>query len=198
MRYHHLILTIFSVCFAISVQAQEPWSSATGKVNYKDEINIPPFCRVNKPDPRYKNMDWKKKFGESFIYINHYCDSKAKMNVCYQYPKKDRDACLSRMLEGIEYAIKNASDPNYALLPLLYTDLGVVYKDIGRYAEATQSFDNAIQKNSKYIRAYGMLADTYILTKQYDEAEKTVNEGLKHKQSKALYKRLQKIADAKK
>jgi tetratricopeptide (TPR) repeat protein len=168
------------------------------KINYKDSTTIPPFCRINHPDPRYKNTDWKKKFGEDFIYINHYCGKKAIWPLCYQYPEKEKNACLTFLLEGTTYAFEHTSNPNYPLLPFLYTEHGTILKEIGRYGEAIQSFNTAIQKNKKYIRAYVMLADTYILTKQYDEAEKVVNEGLKYKKSKALYKKLEKIKASKK
>lgn len=194
----HLIIFVFLSLFSIAVPAQVPWREAIEKINYKDSTTIPPFCRINNPDPRYKNTDWKKKFGEDFIYINHYCAAKAVQPVCFQYPKKEKNECNAGMIESTTYAIQHSKDPNYQLLPFLHTERGETLIEMGRYPEAIQSFYSAIQKNKKYIRAYAMLADTYILTKQYDEAEKVINEGLKYKESSALSKRLEKIKALKK
>lgn len=194
----HLIIFVFSLCFSIAaVSAQVPWREAIEKINYKDSITIPPFCRINNPDPRYKNIDWDKKFGGHNDYLNHFCDSKARIPVCYRYPEKEKKECLTGFLEGTAYAIEH-SPPNYGLLPYLHTEHGDLLKELGRYPEAIQSYNAAIQKNKKYIRAYAMLADTYILIKQYDEAEKTVNEGLKYKENQTLHKILEKIKASKK
>lgn len=193
MKNYQLIIFVFSLCFSMAASALEPWMEAVQKINYRDSTTIPPFCGLNNPAPKYKNIDWNKKFGEDLVWINHYCAGKAIMPVCYQYPEKEKKACLSSLLEGTAYAIEHSKNPNYPLLPFLHTERGDLLKEIGRYPEAIQSFNSAIQKNKKYMRAYAMLADTYILTKQYDEAEKIVNEGLKYNESPAFLKKLEKI-----
>ncbi|MDO9161077.1 MAG: tetratricopeptide repeat protein [Methylococcaceae bacterium] len=177
--------------------AQESWDRAIKKINYRESANVPPFCGSSKTNPKYNGIDWKKKFGEDFTYINHYCSHKAQIPVCYQYPEKEKNACLTAALEGTTYFFKSTSG-NSPLLPFLYTEHGTILKEIGRYGEAIQAFNTAIQKNKSYIRAYAMLADTYILTKNYNEAEEIINEGLKYKKSKALYKKLDKIKTLKK
>ncbi|MDD5112736.1 MAG: tetratricopeptide repeat protein [Methylobacter sp.] len=197
MKHYHLIVFVFSLFFSIAASAQESWDRAVKKVNYKDSTTIPPFCRINNPDPRYKNTDWKKRFGEEFVYINHYCGTKAAIPVCYQYPEKEKIACLTSMLEGTTYFFEHTQGVS-PINPFLYTEHGDLLKEIGRYGEAIQAYNTAIQKKKTYIRAYAMLADTYILTKQYDEAEKIINEGLKYKKSKLLYKRLETIKTHKK
>ncbi len=198
MKHYHLIIYLFSLCFSITASAQIPWEEAVHKINYKDSVTIPPFCRINNPDPRYKNTDWRKKFGDDFVYINHYCDAKANIPTCYQYPEKEKKACITNLLEGTNYAIAHSKDPNYQLLPFIYTERGEMLKEIGNYAEAIHDFNFAIQKNPKYIKAYAMLADTYILTKQYNEAENVINQGLKFKESPALLKKLERIKTLKK
>lgn len=197
MKRHHFPIFLFLLCFSLTTSAQESWDRAVRKINYKDSTTIPPFCRINNPDPRYKNTDWKKKFGGDFVYINHYCTHKAQIPVCYQYPEKEKNECLTGMLEGITYFFEQTSG-NSPIAPFLHTEHGDLLKEIGRYGEAIQAYNTAIQKKKTYIRAYAMLADTYILTKQYDEAEKVINEGLKYKKSKLLYKRLETIKTHKK
>lgn len=201
MKSYNLILFVISLFFGLTASALEPWDAVSRKMNYKDPqyfMNIPPFCRINDPDPRYKNIDWKKKFGPDFTYINHYCTHKAYQVICYQYPKKEKNACLANTLEGTTYAFSHNQDPNYPLLPFLYTEHGQVLKDVERYPEAIKYFYMAIKKNKKYIRAYSLLADTYILTKQYDEAQKVIYAGLKIKKDKALYNKLEKMKALKK
>jgi len=200
MKHYHLVILAFSLCFSMAASAREPWLAAQLKIKPKDSAILPPFCkeRLNSADPKYKSAVWSKKFGEDFIYINHYCDVVALRPVCYGYPEKDKNECLAATLEGLAYGIEHSKNPNYKLLPLLHTEIGETLTEIGRYPEAIQSFNTAIQKNKKFIHAYYSLAKTYILTKQYAEAEKAVNEGLKYKESKALYKILEKIKAAKK
>lgn len=198
MKHYRLIIFILSLSYCITASALEPWQDAISKINYKDSTTIPPFCRINHPDPRYKNTNWTQKFGEDFGYINHFCDAKARIPVCRQYPEKERKACLSYWLEGTSYFFTHNKNPNFPLLPYLYTEHGDLLKEIGRYPEAIQAYNTAIQKNPKYIKAYAMLADTYIQTKQYDDAEQILTEGLKYKDNTALTKRLEKIKTLKK
>jgi len=192
MKYYQLIIFSFSLFISITTSAKEPWDSAVKKINYRESTIVPPFCGSSKTPSRYIGIDWKKRYGEELVYINHYCDAKAKIPVCYEYPEKEKNDCLSNMLEGTTYFFKSTKGIS-PLNPFLYTEHGTLLKEIGRYSEAIQAFNTAIQKNKTYIRAYGMLADTYILTKQYDEAERIINEGLKYKKSNALYKKLEKI-----
>jgi len=200
MKHYHLIIFVFSLCFSMVASAKEPWMAAMMKIQPKDSAILSPFCkaRLNMSDPKYRYDFWSKKYGGDFIWVNHYCDVVALRPVCYGYPEKDKNACLTAGLGGIEYSILHSKDPNYQLLPLLHTELGETLKEIGHYPEAIQSFNAAIQKNKKFIHAYYSLANTYILIKQYDEAEKVVNEGLKYKESKALNKILEKIKTLKK
>jgi len=176
----------------MAASAQESWDRAIKKIDYKTSAVVPPFCGGSHPEPKYQNINWTKKFGEDFVFINHYCAAKAATPTCYQYPEKEKIACLTSMLRGTEYFFTSMHG-NSPLLPFLYTEHGTILKEIGRYGDAIQFFNTAIQKNKLYIRAYSMLADTYILSKQYDEAEQIINEGLKYKKSKALYNKLEKI-----
>ena len=189
-----LFLSLLLITTASS--AQEAWRAAVVKVNYKNSKLVPPFCQVN--SPQYKAANWKQRLGPDFTWINHYCSAKARIPVCWKYPTKQRNECLTAHLEGSQYAIAHSKNPNYALLPLLYTEQGILLKDLKRYGEAIQSFQSAIKKNRKYIPAYTKLADTYILIKDFTAAEKTIHQGLKYKKSKALKRRLKKLDAARK
>lgn len=195
----NLIIKLVPILLAFlstTTSALEPWSAAVAKINYKNSKLVPLFCQVN--SPQFKAANWKKRFGPDFTWINHYCDRKAKIPICWKYPPKQRNKCLTDALKGTTYSITHSKNPNYALLPLLYTEQGILLKDLKRYGEAIQSFQSAIKKNRKYIPAYTKLADTYILIKDFTAAEKIIHQGLKYKKSRALQKRLKKLEAAKK
>ena len=189
------ILSVLAVTLSLVYMAEAfaiPWSEAARKIDYKNSKVVPPFCQVNSPN--YSGARYKKKFGQDFTWINHYCDAKAKIPVCWDYPKKARNACLTRFMRGAQYAIDHTKNPAYPLLPLLYTEVGTLLKNLERYGESIHSFQQAINKNKKYIPAYSRLVDVYILLNDFDRAEQTAKSGLEQKTSKSLKRRLEKIA----
>lgn len=193
-----ILFLFLLVTISFLAVAEEVWRDAMRKINYQDSVTVPPFCRINNPDPRYKNIDWKNKYGQSFTYINHYCDAKAKTPICYRYSKNEKQECLAYMLEGSEYGIQHASDPNYPLLPLLFTERGVLLRDMEQYEKAIESFNTALKKNVKYMPAYSNLAETYIRLNDFDHAEQVIKKGLKIKETKILLNKLNKLNRLKK
>jgi protein O-mannosyl-transferase len=55
--------------------------------------------------------------------------------------------------------------------PCAYNNLGLVYRNTGRYAEAEQHYKKAIQLDSTFAMAYRNLGDFYANTGRYAEAE---------------------------
>jgi len=115
------------------------------------------------------------------------------MYICYKYPRKEKNACLRSMAKGIEYSFNHAKDPNYRLLPLLYTEYGSIQTELGAYKKAINYLRLSIKKNKRYMLAYAKLSDVLTKLKQYDEAEAILKQGLKVKNSKLLRKRLKKL-----
>lgn len=161
---------------------------------------VPPFCEGNSGiGIIHKPKDWMAMFGKDFTYINHYCSGKHKIQKCYEYPEKEKKACLSYFLEGTTYAIKNSQNKNYALLPFLYTERGNLLKEIGNYEEAILDFKTSIAKNNKFHPAYLGIANTYIKLNNLNEAEKYIEMGLEQNPSKqSLIIKLEKIRKLKK
>lgn len=156
---------------------------------------VPPFCQGNSGiGVISKPKDWYKIYGEDITYINHYCAGKHKIPKCYEYPLKEMKQCLTYLLRGTTYAIDNSKNPNYALLPFLFTERGNLHKDIGNYSEAISDFKTSISKNNKFTPAYLGIADTYIRMKKYDEAKQYLEMGLEHNPDrKSMIKKLEKI-----
>ncbi len=196
------LISFFLMFTTQLADAREPWHAAV--LQHIDPViaalRVPPFCEGisgNKDIPsaaRYKNINWKQKFGEDFIWINHYCDQKPKHPICYEYPENEKRACLTTMLEGPTYALEHAKSPDYALIPFLRSERAILLRDIGKPGDAISDFEIAIKNNPKFIPAYTGLTDTYISLKQYDDAKKTIERALAHNpNTKSLQKKLEKI-----
>lgn len=180
------------------VHAQIPWQEAL-QGDWHDPryaSALPPFCLGLTPHapPQLKNVDWKKRYGGDFGFINHYCNARAKRPVCYNYTGKAKKACLLRTMEGADYNIKHAKRPDsYKLMPLLYTDMGYVYYEVGEYGKALEELYKAIKHDKRYLASYVVLADVYLETKEYDKAMAAVEEGLKYGSHRSLLVRKEKI-----
>ncbi|MGY6274686.1 tetratricopeptide repeat protein [Methylomonas sp. MgM2] len=194
-----LIIVLF-LFFTISnsVYSKEPWQDAIRK--QVDPLvaatMVPPFCEDGKAIAiiHRPKKDYRKMWGEGMVFLNHYCYGKFKIPVCYEYPEKEMKACLTPFLEGTTYAIGQNRDPNFPLLPFLYSERGNLHKDIGNYKEAISDFRAAIEKNKRFSPAYLGMADLYIKLKNYDEAEKYIRMGLEHNPNKkSLKSKLEKI-----
>ena len=199
------ILITLLLFFGLNKSAfpKEPWAEYVVQGSFDPiaaALFVPPFCEGNSGiGIIHKPKDWKKIYGQDFTYINHYCDGKHKIPKCYEYPEKEKKACLRYFLEGTTYAIKNSHNQNYALLPFLHTERGNLLKDIGNYEEAILEFKTSISKNNKFHPAYLGIADTYIKLKDLDEAEKYIQMGLEHNpDKKSLNKKLERIRKLKK
>lgn len=199
------IVISLSILLSISKYAfsKEPWQDAVSHKKPFDPMAaallVPPFCEggsgigiIHQP------KNWKKIYGQDVMVLNHYCDGKHRIPICYQYPEKEMKACLTYFLEGTTYAINLIKDPNFSLLPFIYSERGNLNKDIGNYEEAISDFKASIQKNKNFVPAFLGIADTFIKIKNYEEAEKYIQMGLEHNPNKkSLKKKLNKIKNIK-
>lgn len=188
-----LLLLAFNI---LPANGQEPWRAAIAKVSFRSSESVPIICQWD--NPKYSQARWHKKYGNDFVWMNHYCSSKAKIPICYGYPKKERNECLTSLVHGIEYSITHPKQPNFGLWPYLYTELGDLLQKLNRHSEAIQALQAALKINKKYIPAYIELTDTYIALKDCETAEAIARQGLTQKNSKALKRRLKKIEAAQK
>ncbi len=173
-----ILLTILCL-LPLSARALPPWPEALR--GYWKEMHtpepVPPFCKHQLSTSR--GQRWK---GPKLSGINHLCNSKVKHHICLKYHGKDRSACLSALAKGIKDVINNAKQKNlnnHPMLPYLHTEYGNFLKEAGIYTQATREYLTAIRKNRKYLPAYVKLADTFVKTKQYDNARKTLQYALK-------------------
>ncbi len=198
MNYFKFILTITLVLTTASSFAKERWQDALAKPfdPMMGATLVPPFCQGFSGMPKlppYTNKDWRKEYGDDFVFINHYCDTKPKQFICYSFSEIERNECLASIIQNIDYALKGENQ-TYKLYPFLTKERADIFLAIGKYPEAISNYQKAIKVNSKFVPAYIGLANTYIKQNKYDEAEDAINDGLtQNPQKKSLLKKLEKI-----
>jgi len=181
-----IFLIAILVTFSNLTFAQQPWAYATKHWQDSPFVALsPPFCI----DP---TIDWRKKFGRSMTWSNHFCHAYVKIHICRSYFGNDKIACLKNQEEGFTYWIKHAQ-PGFKLLPTIHSKYGDLLNEIGDTNRAIIEYKNALNENPKYIKAYQGLIDSYIKVGLLKEAKKTVNTALQIKESKSLLKRKNKI-----
>ncbi|MBN1378516.1 MAG: tetratricopeptide repeat protein [Gammaproteobacteria bacterium] len=189
MKLYKFICLVFFAAMSLELHAA-PWVDALAG-NWKDwpeAKNLPPFCGTN---PRYKH--YKMNFRSS--YLNHPCESLTKRNTCFKFNGNDRKKCFMAISKGFTYTLKLQSNPDFPLRPYLLSELALTYSYAGNYGDAVKAYSESIKANKKYIKAYAGLADVLIKLKNYKEAGKIIEQGLKYDpRSKRLIRRKDKIA----
>jgi len=171
--------------------SQPPWQEAV-RGNWREMETakmLPPFCGTN---PRYKNQRKSGKW-KGASHLNHLCEDKAKVHICYRYFGKQKNECLRAMSDGAAYAIRGNKDPNHPLLPYLYVEHGKMMYEVGDYSAAVEAFNTAIKKNPKYISGYVRLADVYMKSGEYNLAKALLIKAKKIKDKKSIRRRLSKL-----
>jgi len=196
-RKMKIFLIAILITFSSLSIAQPTWQEATKNWENSPYIQtLPPFCsylskKIIVPS-KYRNVNWTKKFGQGMTWGNHFCYASAKIPICRSYFGNNRIACLKHQTEGFTYWIEHTG-PDFKLLPYLYSGYGDLLNEIGNTNQAIIQYQNSLQKNPRYIKAYKGLINSYIKIGALKEAEATVNTALKIKKTKSLVRQKQKI-----
>lgn len=161
----------------------------------KDWSLLPPFCKArsyNGNHPAYQS--WKRRLGDDFIHVHHYCAGLLTFNDAHRYTKKvDIAEQLNAAMSEIDY-VELSSKPNFRLLPHIFKTKADIFLELKKVGNAITYLNKAIQLNPKFVPAYTRLADIYYEQGEKDEALKLINQALKIKpHSRALNKRLKKL-----
>jgi tetratricopeptide (TPR) repeat protein len=192
-----IFLTAILITFSSLSIAKPSWQEATHDWENSPYLSsAPPFCSYLSQKiivhPKYRNVNWTQKFGKSMLWGNHFCYNSVRIPICREYFGKNKIACLKYYSEGFTYWIKH-SDPDFKLLPYLYSGYGDLLNEIGDTGQAIIQYKNSLKKNPRYIKAYNGLIDSYIKIGALKEAEEAVNRALKIKKTKSLVRKQQKI-----
>lgn len=169
-------------------------STARSEVDPDIEL-LPVYCKVRKAGnthPEYKK--WAKVMGNDFIHIHHYCDGLAlqiKANRTINIKKKQQ--FLQQALGEINYTLRYSSK-NFILKPKIFYDIGKIYEELDKSAEAMNAYRQSILLNPKVSLPYVALSDLYLKQNNKNEAVSILKKGLKYKpDSIQLKSRLEKI-----
>lgn len=156
---------------------------------------LPPYCKAQMKGPQAANDLWRKRLPGGFAHLHHYCSALHNINIAQRMipadegQKKVRRRFYETATGGIGYMEENA-DPRFILWPQMYTTKAVALFALDRPSEAVNYLEKAIEKNNKFSKAYGMLADYWIKTGNKKSAIDILDEGLKYSpNSKILIKR---------
>lgn len=157
--------------------AVEPWVPSDGEM-----ANLPPYCKVkmksSPASPDYKT--WESTLGKDFMHTHHYC---AGLNFLNRYYRSrnigDKRFNLKNAVVNFNYMVDHAS-PSYSLMPEVYLNRGLAFSLMQQPGAAMTDLNKAIALNPGQPRAYNVLADYYVKSRQKGKALETVTEGLHH------------------
>lgn len=159
---------------------------------------LPPYCKARASGNSPLAKLWEKRLnahGEGFLHIHHYCSALHTINLAQRMipadegQKKVRRRFYETATGGIGYMEENA-DPQFILWPQIYTTKAVALFALDRPGEAVNYLEKAIEKNKKFSKAYGMLADYWSKSGNKKSSIEILDEGLKYSpNSKILIKK---------
>jgi len=143
---------------------------------------LPPSCaarmKSDKQSPEYQA--WRKQIGENFADFHHYCHG---INFINRYwgasSPQERRFYLQQAIAEFHY-IERAQKPDFTMGAELYSNLGEVFKLMGKPGEAIRDFTRALTINPKIVKPYLQLADLYEGIKDRVHALEVITEGLRN------------------
>ena len=163
-----------------------------------DMAQLPPYCKPRLGAliggwgfDKAENDTWAAAIGEDYLNIHHYCWSLYSL---MQYNRRlsdpKRGSYLSSAINDVDYVISKARPGVSKVLPEMLVHKGKVLGLIGRYEEAVQNINHALQIKVDYDKAYLQLADIWVRRQQKANALEALEAGLEHAPgSKSLRRR---------
>jgi tetratricopeptide (TPR) repeat protein len=111
--------------------------------------------------------------------MHHYCQGltyllRLKFHV---YPLREKQASWRQANKEFDYVLRNAQ-PDFVLRPEILTRKGEVLVNLERRPEATQAFQEAIERKANYWPAYVGLAKIYQASGDTEKAKEVIETGL--------------------
>lgn len=159
-------------------------SQASWKGTANDLKLLPRYCKDTMSFPenyQARQAYWVNVMGKTFQHMHHYCWALNEIQRS-QRANIDRQARIGLWQEAAnnyEYVIKNA-EPDFVLLPEIYTRLGEVELLRNLPAKANQAFSMARELKPDYWPAYSRWAEYLMRNSQRAEALRIVTSGLQY------------------
>jgi hypothetical protein len=181
--------TVWILCFALLL----PTSATAGKPDeWTDaEVNMAaPYCidtmgfrygdAYHNTSPRASH--WVSIMGKSFWAMHHYCWALVNLNRAQRasMPSSQRRALRESAVNDMRYVIHN-SNPDFIMLPEVFTTLGNTYLLLRNERFAEKAFKSAIAARADYWPPYARWAEHLIIRgNSREEARTVVRDGLTH------------------
>ncbi|MEZ0174976.1 MAG: tetratricopeptide repeat protein [Candidatus Reddybacter sp.] len=187
-----IVLNIIVIIFSVSTLN----ALAFYPENDKDFSLLPAYCKAKlKPSSPGEQTRWKKRIGEDFKHVHHFCAALHSYNwTLYNFPstKSEKSYKLYALRGAVghaEYMEEHLINKDFVLLPSIYLLKARALADLDKTAEAITYFNKSIAANKKYTKAYIALAKFHLKLGNKTKALATIEQGLKHKPSSKSLKR---------
>jgi tetratricopeptide (TPR) repeat protein len=164
-----------------------------GKPDNVSELELsllPKYCLdaqfVGKYGDAYTNTSpnapqWIAVMGKGFWAVHHYCWALLSLNRVQKpsVPTMERQLMREYAINDMNYVINN-TDPNFILLPEIYTKIGEVQLLLRHPSDAGNAFAKARSLKPDYWPAYYQWADFLRSAGRKNEARELVEEGLSY------------------
>jgi len=162
---------------------------------------LPRYCLDTQEfQANYNNKKgyWVSVMGKSFEHMHHYCRAQTWMLRARKagLSPQERKFSWERAADESQYLIRNA-EPEFIMLPEIYTRFGQVELQRGRPESADKAFAKARQLKPDYWPAYSHWAEYLMNHGQRAEALKIVRSGLQQTPDAKVLRELFKILGGK-
>ena len=190
------LLAAACMAVAISTAAQ---AGKPDNVTEAEMALLPPYCpdtqtfkygdALSNPSPNAPK--WVGLMGKGFWTMHHYCWALLNLARAQKpsMPENIRDATRHYAIEDMKFVLQN-TEPDFILLPEIYTKIGDVELALRRPAEANVAFAKARSLKPSYWPAYLNWAEYLRRTGEKAKAREMVEEGLSYSPDAKALRRL--------
>lgn len=125
---------------------------------------------------------WVAKMGQTFWAMHHYCVGLVKRNRGLRagVPPAERKYLMESAISEYYYVLNNLKDPDFILLPEIYTRIGEAQLVISNPGAADKAFSRARAIKPDYWPAYSRWAEYLMQSGRQADAKQVVKTGLEH------------------
>lgn len=172
-----IFLSFFVTMFLVSSAfAEESWDPTDSEL-----LALPPLCTAKINKDKEDDKYWIRTIGFDFIHMHHYCRGLALISRSYgKTIARERVETLGTAVKEFDYVLGHVNK-DFVLLPEVYTNRASALKLLKKNGEAMQNLEEALRRDPKHVKAYGLLADLYVEQNDKEKALSLITEALRVK-----------------
>ncbi len=199
-------LTSSIIGFLFFVLAASPASSQALNATDAERAQLPEYCtfsmfgvylrQIGTKDEHPRLKYWMALHGKDQHHVHHFCYAQvwlARANKEYRNASQKAKFFEMAYRETV-YPINNLVDPEYRLIPDIYTAQGTALAGLKKFEEANSAFEKAVAANSAFLRAYGFAAENRITQNNPKSAREWAERGLQVDPNNTWLKEILRIA----